>query len=137
MRKKDPAFLSFIFILLIPGLAFSQTVYTGLVIDAQHLSFIPSGSPKILDEDGREIYGSAYVEKAWVEKHGIVGYVKSIKEAKENPRVAANPLIIKAIKATGANNRDLVLSNEDARKIRELSKHLTFLDHAKVMIIVP
>jgi len=137
VRKKEAAFLYLVFILLIPGPVFSQTVYTGLVIDAQHLSFVPSASPKILDEDGREIYGSAYVEKEWVEKHGIVGYVKSVKEAKENPRVAANPLIIKAMKVTGANNRDLVLSNEDARKVRELSKHLTFLDHAKVMIIVP
>lgn len=42
-----------------------------------------------------------------------------------------------AIRVAGPNSRDLILSNEDARKIRELSKNLNFLDHAKVVIIVP
>jgi len=119
------------------GLAFSQVVYTGLIIDAKDLPFIPSASPKIIDEDGREVYGSAYLSKEWVEKHGIVGYAKTVAEAKANPRVEKNPLVIKAIRATGPNSKDLVLTNEDARKIRELSKNLNFLDQAKVMIIVP
>jgi len=83
------------------GLSFTQSVYTGLIFDAQKLSFIPSASPKILDEDGREIYGSAYVGKEWVEKQGIVGYAKSLDEAKANQRVAGNPLVIKAMKVTG------------------------------------
>ena len=119
------------------GLVFSQGVYTGLIFDAQHLSFIPSASPKIIDEDGREVYGSAYVGKEWVERQGIVGYAKSLNEAKANQRVAENPLVIKATKVSGANNRDLVISNEDARKIRELAKNINFLDRAKVIIVVP
>ncbi len=115
----------------------AQQVYTGLVIDASTLSFNPSASPKILDEDGREIYGSALLDKQWVEKQGVVGYAKSLDEAKASGRVAKNPLVVKAIKAGGANNRDLTISQEDARKIRELAKNLNFLDQAKVMIIVP
>ncbi|MBI5967333.1 MAG: hypothetical protein HY882_05695 [Deltaproteobacteria bacterium] len=136
--KKVILKLSPLWLILIPfSLAFSQGVVTGLIIDAQDLPFIPSAAPKIIDEDGREIYGSTYVDKEWLEKQGIVGYAKSIAEAKVNPRVAANPLVVKAIQAAGANNRNLILSNEDARKIRELSKHLNFLEHAKVMIVVP
>ena len=119
------------------GLVFSQGVYTGLIFDAQDLSFIPSASPKILDEDGREVYGSAYVDKEWVEKQGIVGYAKSLEEARANQRVAGNPLVIKALKVTGANNRELIISNEDARKIRDLAKNINFLDRAKVVVIVP
>jgi len=119
------------------GLVFPQSVYTGLIFDAQHLSFIPSASPKILDEDGREVYGSAYVDKEWVEKQGIAGYAKSLEEAKANQRVSGNPLVINAIKVTGANNRDLIISNEDARKIRKLAKNINFLDRAKVIIVVP
>jgi len=119
------------------GLAFGQGVVTGLIIDAQHLSFKPSTSPKITNEDGRQVYGSAYIDKAWVEKHGIVSYAKSLPEAKNNPRVGENPLVVKAIRVTGANNMDLILSNEDAGKIREMAKHLNFLDQAKVIIVVP
>ena len=125
------------FMLIFLGLSLSQGVVTGLIIDAQDLPFTPSAAPKIMDEDGREIYGSAYVDKEWFEKQGIVGYAKSLAEAKANSRVLANPFIVKAIRVAGANNRDLILSNEDAGKIRQLSRNLNFLDHAKVVIIVP
>ncbi len=137
MKKVLSAAILTIFILSLSGLALAQTVYTGLIFDAQNLTFTPSASVKILDEDGREVYGSAYVSKEWAEKQGIVSYVKDLAQAKANPRVAGNPLIIKAIKVTGPNNKDLVISNDDARRIRDLAKHLNFLDAAKVVIIVP
>ena len=137
MKKVLSAAILTIFILSLSGLALAQTVYTGLIFDAQNLTFTPSASVKILDEDGREVYGSAYVSKEWAEKQGIVSYVKDLAQAKANPRVAGNPLIIKAIKVTGPNNKDLVISNDDARRIRDFAKHLNFLDAAKVVIIVP
>lgn len=132
----SPSILT-IFILSLAGWALAQTVYTGLIFDAQNLTFTPSASVKILDEDGREVYGSAYVSKEWAEKQGIVSYVKDLAQAKANQRVAGNPLVIKAIKGTGPNNKDLVISNDDARRVRDLAKNLNFLDAAKVVIIVP
>ena len=123
--------------LISAGALYSQTVYTGLIFDAQSSSFIPSASVKILDEDGREVYGSAYVSKEWAEKQGIVGYAKTVDDAKANQRVAGTPLVVKAMKATGPNNKDLVISNGDARKVRDLSKNINFLDKAKVMVVVP
>ena len=123
--------------LISSGALYSQTVYTGLIFDAQSSSFIPSASVKILDEDGREVYGSAYVSKEWAEEQGIVGYAKTVDDAKANQRVSGTPLVIKAMKATGPNNKDLVISNEDARKVRDLSKNINFLDKAKVMVVVP
>jgi len=137
MKKWMATVSLFGLMLLLWGPAFSQGVFTGLIVDAQNLSFTPSAAPKILDEDGREVYGSAYVDKEWLEKQGIVGYSKSLSEAKANSRVSGNPFVVKAVRVAGANNRDLVLSNEDARKVRELSKNLNFLDQAKVIIIVP
>ena len=137
MKKVLSAAFFMIFILSLSGYALGQTVYTGLIFDAQSLTFTPSASVKILDEDGREVYGSAYVSKDWAEKHGIVSYVKGLDEAKANQRVAGNPLVIKAIKVTGPNNKDLVISNDDARRVRDLAKNLNFLDAAKVVIIVP
>ena len=123
--------------LISSGALYSQAVHTGLIFDARSSSFLPSASVKILDEDGREVYGSAYVSKEWAEKQGIVGYAKTLEDAKANQRVAGNPMVIKAMKATGPNGKDLVISNEDARKIRDLSKNLNFLDKAKVMVVVP
>jgi hypothetical protein len=137
MKKVLSAAFLMIFILSLSGYALAQTVYTGLIFDAQSLTFTPSASVKILDEDGREVYGSAYVSKDWAEKHGIVSYVKGLDEAKANQRVAGNPLVIKAIKVTGPNNKDLVISNDDARRVRDLAKNLNFLDAGKVVIIVP
>ena len=137
MNKVFSALFLFALILSLAGSAFSQTVYTGLIFDAQTLTFTPSASVKILDEDGREVYGSAYVSKDWADKHGIVSYVKDLAQAKANQRVAGNPLVIKAVKVTGPNNKDLVISNDDARRVRDLAKHLNFLDAGKVVIIVP
>ena len=137
MKKVLSAAILTIFILSLSGLALAQTVYTGLIFDAQTLTFTPSASVKILDEDGREVYGSAYVSKDWAEKQGIVSYVKDLAQAKANQRVAGNPLVIKAIKVTGPNNKDLVISNDDARRVRDLAKHLNFLDAGKVVIIDP
>ncbi len=115
----------------------AQQVYTGLIVDAKDLTFNPTASVKILDEEGREIYGSAYHDKQWVEKHGVVGYANSLADAKRNDRVGKNPHVVKAIRVTGPNNKDLVLAEEDARKVRELGKHLNFLDQAKVVIVTP
>ena len=137
MKKVLSVAFFMIFILSLSGLSLGQTVYTGLIFDAQSLTFTPSASVKILDEDGREVYGSAYVAKDWADKQGIVSYAKSLDQAKANPRVAGNPLVIKAIRVTGPNNKDLVISNDDARRVRDLAKHLNFLDAAKVVIIVP
>jgi hypothetical protein len=83
------------------------------------------------------VYGSAYVSKDWADKQGIVSYAKSLDQAKANPRVAGNPLVIKVVRVTGPNNKDLVISNDDARRVRDLAKNLNFLDAAKVVIIVP
>ncbi len=119
------------------GSAFSQGVITGLIIDARELSFIPPAALKVLDEEGRELYGSAYISKEWFEKQGMAGYAKTLEDAKANPRVAGNPLVVKAIKSSGPNKGDLVLSDADARKIRELAKNMNFLDHGKIMVVVP
>lgn len=136
--KKTVGVLGVIILMgMMAAAAFGQAVVTGLIVDAKDLSFNPTASVKILDEEGREVYGSAYLDKQWVEKHGVVGYANSLADAKGNERVGKNPHVVKAIRVTGPNNKDLVLSEEDARKVRELGKHLNFLDQAKVVIVVP
>jgi hypothetical protein len=111
-------------------------VYTGLILNAQGLNLRPAMAPKVLDEDGREVYGSAFVSQEWATKFGILGYGKDLAGAQKNDRVAANPLVIKAIKASGASGSDMVISNADAQNLRDMSKNLSFLEQCRVLVVV-
>jgi hypothetical protein len=111
-------------------------VYTGVIFDARGLNIRPAMSPKVLDEDGREVYGSAFVSQEWATKFGILGYVKDLEGAKKSDRVAANPLVVKAVKASGTGGCDLVISNADAQGMRDMSKNLSFLEQCRVLIVV-
>jgi hypothetical protein len=111
-------------------------VYTGVIFDARGLGIRPAMSPKVLDEDGREVYGSAFVSAEWATKFGIVGYAKDLEASKNNDRVAANPLVVKGAKVSGTGGCDLVISNADAQGMRDMSKNLSFLEQCRVLIVV-
>ena len=113
-----------------------NAVYTGVVFDSQGLSVRPAMAPKVLDEDGREVYGSAFVSQEWAAKYGIVGYVKDLDAARKNDRVAANPLVLKAVKISGSGGSDLVISNADAQGLKDMSKNLSFLEQCRVLVVV-
>ena len=113
-----------------------SAVYTGVVFDSRGLSIRPAMAPKVLDEDGREVYGSAFVSAEWAAKYGIVGYVKDLDAAKKNDRVAANPLVVKAVKISGSGGSDLVISSADAQGLKDMSKNLSFLEQCRVLVVV-
>ncbi len=110
--------------------------FTGLVIDAKGLGVRPAMAPRILDENGQEVYGSKVVSREWAVQIGMVGYDKDVNRARSNDRVTNNPLIVKAIKTAGANKADLVVSNQSAAQIRNAASSQNFLDKCKVMFIV-
>ena len=110
--------------------------YTGLVIDAKGLGLRPAMSPKILDESGEEIYGSKQVSRDYAVQIGMVGYDKDVNQARNNERVTANPLVVKALKVSGENRADVVVANANASTIRNVAANHNFLDKCKVMFIV-
>jgi hypothetical protein len=112
-------------------------VFTGLIIDATGLGIKPAMAPKVLDEAGNEVYGSAYVSRAFAVKYGMAGYAKSVDDAVKNKdRIGKTPGKVKAIKASGANKCDVVLSAEDAASVRSSAKNLKFLQECRVIIVV-
>lgn len=113
-----------------------DAVYTGVIFDSRGLNVSPALAPKIVDEDGREVYSSTFASKEWAMKNGIVGYTKNLEGALKNARVAPNPLVIKTIKVTGPGNTDLVIKNADAQGLRDMSKNLSFLEQCRVIIVV-
>ena len=110
--------------------------YTGLVVDCKGLGIRPAMAPKIVDEQGNEIYGSKFVSREWAVEIGMVGYDKDVTRARQNDRVTNNPLVIKGMQASGPNKTDIVISNADAAMIHQASANQNFLDKCKVMFIV-
>jgi len=114
----------------------ANTTYTGLVIDARGLGLHPAMAPKVLDENGNEVYGTGYVSREYAVQIGVVGYEKDLNRAKKNDRVTDNPAVVKALKVSGTNKTDVVISNSDAARINAATKNLNFMQQCKVMLIL-
>ncbi|MCP4753201.1 MAG: hypothetical protein GY866_20110 [Proteobacteria bacterium] len=112
-----------------------DVIYSGVIIDARGTGISPAMSPKIYDGTGKEIYGSTAVERDFVLRYGVAGYVKDIKSALKNKRVKGNPLIIKANINSGKST-DLTISNKDAKLLNQLDASQTFLREARVVIVI-
>ncbi|UCD33212.1 MAG: LPP20 family lipoprotein [Desulfobacterales bacterium] len=114
----------------------SSAVYTGLVVDARGLSARPAMSPKILDENGQEVYGSAFVSREYAVQQGMSGYAKDIAAAQRNQRVTDNPITVKGLRTEGPGSSDIIISNADASALRSASENLSFMKKCRVMIVV-
>jgi hypothetical protein len=111
-------------------------VITGVVINAKGFGVVPAMAPKIVDENGNEVYGSRLVNRDWAVQQGMVGYAKVLNEARANKRVAPNAMVINALKAVGNNKADVVISNADAQALQQASASQSFLDKCQVMFVV-
>jgi hypothetical protein len=111
-------------------------VLTGLVVDARGLAARPAMAPKITDEAGQEVYGSAFVSREYAVQQGMSGYGKDLETSKQNQRVADNPLTVRGLRSDGPGRSDIVISNAEAAKLRNASEHLSFLKKCRVRIVV-
>ena len=110
--------------------------YSGLVVDARGTGAHAALAPRILNEQGDEAYSVAYVEQRGVAEQGIVIYVPDSPSAQANPRVTSTPLVVKALRASGNNHTDLVVSDADVQTIHGVPDHFKFLKQAKVLVIL-
>ncbi|WBF68347.1 LPP20 family lipoprotein [Desulfovibrio subterraneus] len=110
--------------------------FTGLLVDARGLGARPAMSPRLLDETGKEVYGTASVSREYAIQQGMAGYGKDMDKAAANPRVAGHPLVVKAVAVDGKARTNLVISNDDAAKLRELAPGQDFLEKCRVMIVL-
>ncbi|MBU1001487.1 MAG: LPP20 family lipoprotein [Proteobacteria bacterium] len=110
--------------------------YSGLVVDARGLGVRPAMSPRILDEAGNELYGTAMVSREYAIQQGMAGYAKDPDKAAANPRVASNPMTVAAIGVLGASRSDLVIPTAKADEIRAQTESKDYLAQARVMILL-
>ena len=119
-----------------PGEKPKPEVFTGLIIDASGLEAEPVMVPTLLDENGQEIYGPAFVTREVAVQKGMCLYEKDLSSAKEKERVLDHPLTVRALRIGGPDGSSLVISNTDALKIKSASEHLTFLRECRVVIVM-
>ena len=111
-------------------------VFTGLIVDARGSGLRPAMAARIIDEQGNAVYGSGYVSRDYAVQIGVVGYEKDINRARADERVKDNPMVVKGLKASGANQTDIVISNSDAQRVLAAAKNLNFMEQCKVMFIL-
>jgi hypothetical protein len=110
--------------------------YTGMVVDARGIQARPAMSPRVFDEDGKEVYGSANVDREYAVQQGMSGYARDLTAAQNNQRVTANPVTVKALKTSGPGKSDLIISNADAQQIRASAENMTFMKKCRVMVVL-
>jgi hypothetical protein len=114
----------------------SPAAHTGLILDARGIQAVAAMSPRIVDENGKEIYGPAYASREFAVQQGMAAFQTDIDAAKNNPRVLGNPLTVKCLSAGGKMPCDFVISNADASRIQSVSGNLLLLKQCRVVIVL-
>jgi hypothetical protein len=107
-----------------------------MVVDARGLQARPAMSPKILDENGKEVYGSTNVDRDYAVQQGVSGYARDLTAAQSNQRVTNNPVSLKGIRTDGPGRSDIIISNADADVIRSSAETMNVLKKCRVMIVL-
>ncbi|NOZ73812.1 MAG: hypothetical protein GXO90_00300 [FCB group bacterium] len=110
--------------------------YTGIILDGRGLGVRPAMAPRILDTDGDVVFGPGNYSREYAVLNGVTGYTKSLENAQKDPRVGANPLVIKATAASGNTKADVVVSNTDGQTILRLDRQQNVLRDCRVMILL-
>lgn len=109
---------------------------TGLIIDARGLDVKPGISPKIYDENCAEVYGTIGVSPDYAIEVGIAAYPKNMELAMKSTRVGRKPLVVKALRKSTKSVTDIVISNDNAARIRDANSKTGMLDRCSVAIVL-
>jgi len=111
----------------------SKSSFTGLIVDATHLTFTPAIAPRFLAPDGTVLFGQENVKIEVLARSGAVRYVNNKKEIQEE-WIGNHPLEVRAVSLGSLSPCDLILDKRDAV---ELEKHPSYLGDGKIVIITP
>ncbi len=110
--------------------------YTGVVLDARGLGMKPALLIRVLDEGGTELYRGGYVPQEKAAQNGLALFSRDLTAAQTNPRVGKNPLTLKGSKVDPATPSDIILAEENARKMAPYAQKGTFLEDCRVMVVL-
>jgi hypothetical protein len=109
---------------------------TGIIIDARGLGLKPSMSPQILGDGGTVLYGPGKYPRDFAVTQGVVGYHRDVDAAKQDSRVAGNPLTIKGTGTTGTLGTDVLISASDAQRAASFPGFADAIGNCRVMFIL-
>lgn len=118
-----------------PAKQLSAGPYTGVILDCTGLKYTPALLPKLVTPDGVEIWGTAGVNAQLILEKGLAEPAASLRAAVASPRVGVMPLIIRPVGTCGALRGDLVLSEDDAQRLREQDAEAHFLATLSIVIL--
>lgn len=109
--------------------------YTGLVVDARGLGLKPALAPRLLDEQGKELYAGDVLTRDQAVQAGVAGYAKDLIAGSRQARVTDKPLIVKGLKASGNKSTDIVLGADGVKAVQQSEPASQFLKQARVVVI--
>ncbi len=109
--------------------------YTGLVVDATGLGFLPALQPRIYG-GGVLLYPGANTNRLTAVKDGYARYYRNVSLAQQNSRSGSLPLTVRAEGLHMGDKRSLALRDRDAELVRAiLETPGNFLDRCRVVIV--
>lgn len=108
----------------------------GLVIDARGLGLVPAMVFTVLDENGKPVYGSAFVSREYAVQWGMAAYLSRLPTGNDFARVNPDPLVIKGLRAVGPGKTDIVISTADAARLKGAVENLILLRKGRVAVVV-
>jgi hypothetical protein len=136
--------------------------FTGLVIDARNVPANPAIFPKVRDSRAQEVHSVKKVNQEDLRKRGMASYAviardvqisklfphspvipvsyqpegTSTQVSKPKRRQGDTPLIVVATSAGGALQAELIIGENDARKIQAMSEKTAVLKECRVVIVL-
>ena len=111
-------------------------LYTGLVIDARHLPYVPSLNTGVFTAGGRQLYGAAFLSRSTAVKRGVAGHFAADTVPAALRRAGRRPLKVSAIDLQSAGETGLVISEEDAARLLAHAGSVRNLRRARLIILV-
>lgn len=110
--------------------------YTGVILDCRGLGFTPTLLPKLLAQDGTELWGTAGINGVLVKEKGLVRYARDLREALSSRRAGTLPLLLRPIGTAEPLNGNLVLRPEDVKLLADEKASTTWLATLSVVILI-
>jgi hypothetical protein len=134
--------------------------FTGVVIDARQVQANASLFPKVVDTKQNEVYTVGKVNKEDLQKRGMASYAVVSRDAvisklfpkalvlqvryqpqsaptgPAKKRQGEKPLVVSSVEASGDLKTNIVLSEEDAAKLQQLSEETNVLKECRVIVVL-
>lgn len=110
--------------------------YTSLVVDAKGLQAKPALYPVIRTQGGEIVYNLEKADPNATIAEGLCSYKKSLDDARKMSKAGNNPMIVTASGIGGKYGADILVSDEDGRKILAADTASPFLKDANVIVVI-